>query len=297
MKPDLCGVEGGLEKCWRERMWIGLVGSHGPGRLGCRAIWGVRFEVLMEESIVEGAVTDTGGLGESLAPVVTEETGTRVEAGGREKDKAVGNGDADRADAEEGEGEWREDACEGDVAEGDRSREYTVPWDTGPVSKATVFSDALEPTWEVRSSLNLPGDADNRGSVAFSMLGIHGKIGSAKEVFGASASDEDASDLEWPSLHAGTGIWREGLGVRQNRHEGLENMGGGEAFIKSHISLDATVFSSVGEAGTVPHNLKALLNFCSDPCMGEGCGDDIVIVSRVPRAKISSPGSASEGTG
>ena len=158
----------------------------------------------MKESVVEGAMTDTGALGESLAPVVTEETGTRIEAGDGKKDKAAGDGDADRGDADEGRGEWREEACEGDVAEGNSSTE--VPRDTGPVSKATVFSDALEPTWEVRSSPDLPGDAGNRDSVAFSMLGIHGKIGSPKEVLGASGTDEDASGLEWPSLHAGTGM-------------------------------------------------------------------------------------------
>lgn len=102
-----------------------------------------------------------------------------------------------------------------------------VPPDTGPVS-----SDDPEPTWEVRSSPNLPGDAGNRGSVAFSMLGIHGKTGSPKDVLGASATDEDASGLEWPFLHAGTGIWTVGLGVCHNRCGGLENMGGGEALIR-----------------------------------------------------------------
>lgn len=50
MEPELCGA--------RERVgrWIGLVGTHGPGWLGCR---GTRFEVLIEESVIEGAVTDT----------------------------------------------------------------------------------------------------------------------------------------------------------------------------------------------------------------------------------------------
>lgn len=125
VKLELCGVVGGLEKCWRKSvgMWIGPVGSHGPGRLGCRAIWGLRFEVLMEESVVEGAITDTGDLGESLAPVVTEETGAGIEAGGRMKDKAAGDGDADRGNTDEGGMEWREDACEGDVAEGNSSTE------------------------------------------------------------------------------------------------------------------------------------------------------------------------------
>lgn len=42
-------------------MRIGLVGSHGPGWLGCRAVWGARFEVLMEESVVEDTIADTGG--------------------------------------------------------------------------------------------------------------------------------------------------------------------------------------------------------------------------------------------
>jgi hypothetical protein len=74
-------------------------------------------------------------------------------------------------------------------------------------------------------------------------------------------------------------------------------MGGGGALIKCQAGLDATFFSSVSEAGTVPHNLKTLSNFCSDSCLGEGCGDDIVIVSRVPRAMISSIGSAPEDTG
>lgn len=165
------------------------------------------------------------------------------------------------------------------------------------MSKATVFSDALEPTWEVRYCPDLPGDAGKRGSVAFSMLGIHGKIGNPKEVLEASATDEDASGLEWPSLHAGTNLWTVGLRVHHNRHGDLENMGRGEALIECRVGLDATVFSSVAEAGTVPHNLKALLNFCPDPSVGEGCADDIVIVSRVPRAKISSTESASEDTG
>lgn len=73
--------------------------------------------------------------------------------------------------------------------------------------KATVFSDDLEPTgrgWEVRFSPDLPEDAGNRGSVAFSVLGIPGKTGSPKEIRGTK--DEDAPGLEWPSLHAGTGI-------------------------------------------------------------------------------------------
>lgn len=96
-----------MEKCWREKVgrWIRLVGSHGPGWLGRRAIGGARFEVLMEESVVEGAVTDTEGLGGSLAPVVTKETEAGIEDGGGKKDKDAGGGDEDRGNSGEEGGE------------------------------------------------------------------------------------------------------------------------------------------------------------------------------------------------
>lgn len=86
-------------------MWVGLVGSHDPGWLGRRVIRGTRFEVLMEECVVKGAATDTEGLVESLAPVVTEETGTRIEDSGRKNGTDVGDGDGDRGSADKEGGE------------------------------------------------------------------------------------------------------------------------------------------------------------------------------------------------
>lgn len=103
-----------------------------------------------------------------------------------------------------------------------------VPLNPGRVPKATVFSDDLELTvkaWEVRSSPELSEDSSNKGSVAFSVLGIHGKIGSPKEILGANATDKDAPGLEGPSLRAGIGIWTVGVEVCHDRHGGLANTG------------------------------------------------------------------------
>lgn len=74
--------------------WIGLVGTCGPGWLGCR---GARFEVLVEESVVEGAATDTEGLGESL---VTEEIGAWIEDGDGKNGRDAGGGDEDEEGGE-----------------------------------------------------------------------------------------------------------------------------------------------------------------------------------------------------
>lgn len=159
--------------------------------------------------------------------------------------------------------------------------------------KAIGFSDDPEPTvkaWEVSSSPDLLEDAGNGSSVAFSVLGIHGKIGNPKGLLGASVTGGDASDLEWPSLHAGE------LEVLSNGHGALGNMGKREALIGCHVGLGATVVSDDAVAGTVQHNLGTLLN-CSDPRVGEVCGNDIAIVSRVPEATFSSPGSAPEDPG
>lgn len=181
---------------------IGVVETHGPGWLGRRAIRGTRLEVLMEESVAEGVVTDTEGLGGSLAPMVAEETGARVEDEGRSCADEEGGGEG-------------EDGCEGDVAENNSRTE--APLAPGPVPKATVFSDDPEATvkaWEVRSGPGLPKDAGKRGCVAFT----HGEIGDPEEILAASASEGDASGPEWPSLHA------VGPEVFHNGHGDLENM-------------------------------------------------------------------------
>lgn len=57
---------------------------------------------------------------------MTKETRIRGEAGGGKKDKDAGSGGADRGNADKGGGEWREDACDGDVAEGSSSTESTT---------------------------------------------------------------------------------------------------------------------------------------------------------------------------
>lgn len=259
--------------------WIGLVGTHGPGWLGWR---GARFEVLVEESVVEGAVTDTEGLGGSL---VAEEIGAGIEDGDGKNGRDAGGGD----EGEEG-GEQGEDGCGGDIAEGNSSTE--APLDTESVAKATVFSADPEPTVKAREgrpSRDAPEDAGSRSSVAFSVLGILGKLGSPEELLGAS--DGVASGLEWPFLHA------VGLKVFWNRHGVLENMGKGNTLTGWHVGLGATLVSSDAEAGTIQDNLGTLLNFFSDPCVGEGCGNDIAIVSRAPEAMFSSTGSATEDTG
>lgn len=103
----LCGAEEGLEKYWREKvgMCTGLVGSQVPGWLGCRPLRGARFEILTEESVAEGAVTNMEGLGEFLAPLATEKPGTSTEDSGGKNEKDVGDGDEDRGNADKEGGE------------------------------------------------------------------------------------------------------------------------------------------------------------------------------------------------
>lgn len=160
------------------------------------------------------------------------------------------------------------------------------------MAKATAFSADPEPTvkaWEGRPSRDAPEEAGSRGSVMFNVLGIPGKLGSPEELLGAT--EGDASGLEWPFLHA------VGLKVFWNRHGALENMGKGNTLTGGHVGLGATfVFSNV-EAGTILDNLGTLLNFFSDPCVEEGCGNGIAIVSRVPEVMFSATGSAPEDTG
>lgn len=59
----------------------------------------------MEESVAEGAVTDTEGLGGSLASVVTEKIGAGIEDGDGKNDRDAGNDDEDGSNADEEGGE------------------------------------------------------------------------------------------------------------------------------------------------------------------------------------------------
>lgn len=160
------------------------------------------------------------------------------------------------------------------------------------MAKATVCSAVPEPTvkaWEGRPSRDAPEDAGSRGSVTFNVLGILGKLGSPEELLGAT--DGDASGLKWPFLHAVR------LKVFWNRHGALEYMGKGNILTGGHVGLGAMLVSSDAETGIIQDNLGTLLNFFSDPCVGEGCGNGIAIVSRVPEAMFSAIGSVPEDTG